>query len=246
VDVIVATGIRKHYGPVEAVAGITLAVAAGQIVAVLGPNGAGKTTTIELLLGLRRPSAGQVRVFGQRPDAPQVRGRVGAMLQDANVPESLTVAELVGLVGRYYPYALPVGEVLSKAGLVGRDGVRVGELSGGQRQRLSFALAIVGDPDLLFLDEPTVALDVEARCSWQATWQTTTRPPAAATHAESRPHAAGSAGRHLAGIQRRGEGNGHCVAVRQDAALVARLGARGAQVPTTQRQTNPGRSADGF
>jgi ABC-2 type transport system ATP-binding protein len=163
VDVIVASGLRKHYGPVEAVAGITLAVAAGQIVAVLGPNGAGKTTTIELLLGLRRPSAGQVRVFGQRPDAPRVRGRVGAMLQDANVPESLTVAELVGLVGRYYPYALPVGEVLSKAGLVGRDGVRVGELSGGQRQRLSFALAIVGDPDLLFLDEPTVALDVEAR-----------------------------------------------------------------------------------
>lgn len=162
-DVIVATDLRKHYGPVEAVAGITLAVAAGQIVAVLGPNGAGKTTTIELLLGLRRPSAGQVRVFGQRPDAPQVRGRVGAMLQDANVPESLTVAELVGLVGRYYPYALPVGEVLSRAGLASRGGIRVGELSGGQRQRLSFALAIVGDPDLLFLDEPTVALDVEAR-----------------------------------------------------------------------------------
>jgi ABC-2 type transport system ATP-binding protein len=168
VDVIVATGIRKQYGKVQAVAGIDLTVTAGEVVAVLGPNGAGKTTTIELLLGLRRPSAGQVRVFGQRPDAPEVRGRVGAMLQDADAPESLTVAELVGLVGRYYPYSLPVDEVLSRAGLERRGGARVGELSGGQRQRLSFALAVVGDPDLLFLDEPTVALDVEAR---RAFWE---------------------------------------------------------------------------
>jgi ABC-2 type transport system ATP-binding protein len=163
VDVIVATGIRKQYGTVEAVAGINLTVTAGEVVAVLGPNGAGKTTTIELLLGLRRPSAGRVRVFGQRPDAPRVRGRVGAMLQDAVAPESLTVVELVGLVGRYYPYALPVGDVLARAGLARAGSVRIGELSGGQRQRLSFALAICGDPDLLFLDEPTVALDVEAR-----------------------------------------------------------------------------------
>ena len=165
-DVLVATDIRKSYGPVQAVAGIDLTVTAGEVVAVLGPNGAGKTTTIELLLGLRRPSAGRVRVFGQRPDTPQVRARVGAMLQDADAPESLTVAELIGLVGRYYPYALPVAEVLSRAGLEHRRSARVGELSGGQRQRLSFALAVVGDPDLLFLDEPTVALDVEARRSF--------------------------------------------------------------------------------
>ena len=162
-DVIVATDIRKQYGPTQAVAGIDLTVTAGEIVAVLGPNGAGKTTTIELLLGLRRPSAGHVRVFGQRPDAPAVRGRVGAMLQDADAPDGLTVAELVGLVGRYYPYALPVQEVLARAGLLARRGARIGELSGGQRQRLSFALAIAGDPDLLFLDEPTVGLDVQAR-----------------------------------------------------------------------------------
>jgi ABC-2 type transport system ATP-binding protein len=163
VDVIVATDIRKQYGRLTAVAGIDLTVAAGQVVAVLGPNGAGKTTTIEILLGLRRPDAGQVRVLGRRPDAPATRGRVGAMLQDAHAPEGLTVAELVGLVGRYYPYALPVPEVLARAGLAARRGARVGELSGGQRQRLSFALAIVGDPDLLFLDEPTAALDVQAR-----------------------------------------------------------------------------------
>jgi ABC-2 type transport system ATP-binding protein len=168
VDVIVATDIRKQYGPIQAVAGIDLTVTAGQIVAVLGPNGAGKTTTIEILLGLRRPSAGQVRVFGQPPDTPAVRGRVGAMLQDADAPDGLTVDELVGLVGRYYPYALPVQEVLARAGLLARRGARVGELSGGQRQRLSFALAIAGDPDLLFLDEPTVGLDVQARRTfWQ-------------------------------------------------------------------------------
>jgi ABC-2 type transport system ATP-binding protein len=109
-----------------------------------------------------------VWVFGQRPDAPEVRGRVGAMLQDVSAPDGLTVAELVRLVGRYHPYALPIQEVLSRAGLAARRSARVGELSGGQRQRLSFALAIAGDPDLLFLDEPTVSLDVEAR---RAFWE---------------------------------------------------------------------------
>lgn len=162
-DVIVANGIRKHYGAVEAVAGIDVTVTAGEVVAVLGPNGAGKTTTIELLAGLRRPTAGDVRVFGQRPQHPDVRGRVGAMPQHAEVPESLTVAELIRLVGRYYPYRLPVDDVLGRADLTAKRKARVGELSGGQRQRLSFALAIAGDPDLLFLDEPTAAMDVEVR-----------------------------------------------------------------------------------
>jgi ABC-2 type transport system ATP-binding protein len=163
VDVIVATDLRKEYGRVKAVAGIDLTVPAGQIVAVLGPNGAGKTTTLELLLGLRRPTSGQVRVLGGRPDSAQVRGRVGAMLQDSATPESLRVAELVRLVGRYYPYRLPVDDVLERADLVAKRRSRIAELSGGQRQRLSFALAIAGDPDLLFLDEPTASLDVEAR-----------------------------------------------------------------------------------
>ena len=162
-DIIVADALRKRYGTVEAVTGIDLTVRAGEVVAVLGPNGAGKTTTIELLLGLRRPTSGQVRVFGRPPDHPSVRGRVGAMLQEAAAPESLTVAELVGLVARSYPYRLPLDDVLARAGLHAKRRARVGELSGGQRQRLSFALAITGDPDLLYLDEPTVALDVQAR-----------------------------------------------------------------------------------
>lgn len=162
-DVIQAQQISKRYRDVEAVAGIDLTVTAGEVVAVLGPNGAGKTTTIELLLGLRRPTAGSVRVFGRPPTHSEVRGRVGAMLQHSGTPEGLTVAEVVRLVGRYHPYRLPVDDVLRRADLGAQRGARVGDLSGGQRQRLSFALAISGDPDLLFLDEPSVALDVEAR-----------------------------------------------------------------------------------
>ena len=167
-DVLAANDIHKRYGTITAVDGIDLAVARGEVVAMLGPNGAGKTTTIEMLLGLRRPDSGTVRVFGQRPDATAVRARVGAMLQDTHLPDSTTVTELIDLVGRYYPYALPVDDVLARAGLAPRRRARVGELSGGQRQRLSFALAIAGDPDLLFLDEPTVAMDVDGR---RAFWQ---------------------------------------------------------------------------
>jgi ABC-2 type transport system ATP-binding protein len=165
---VVATGIRKRYGAVEAVAGINLRVREGEVVAMLGPNGAGKTTTIELLLGLRRPSGGTVRVLGGRPDDRSVRGRIGAMLQDSEVPPGMTVTEVVRLIGRYYPYALPVDDVLRRADLLSRRRCRIGELSGGQRQRLSFAMAIVGDPDLLFLDEPTAALDVESRRAFWA------------------------------------------------------------------------------
>ncbi|MGH3383166.1 MAG: ABC transporter ATP-binding protein [Nocardioidaceae bacterium] len=167
-DVIEAVQIRKRYGDVEAVDGIDLVVTEGEVVAVLGPNGAGKTTTIELLLGLRLPTAGTVRVFGEPPDRPAVRGRVGAMLQDTAVPEGLTVAEAIRLVGRYYPYRLPVDDVLARAELTDKRRARVGDLSGGQLQRLSFGLAIAGDPDVLFLDEPTVALDVEGR---RAFWE---------------------------------------------------------------------------
>ena len=167
-NVLEATDLQKSYGDVPAVVGINLKVAPGEVVAVLGPNGAGKTTTIEMLLGLRSPSRGAVSVFGKPPRHVDVRGRVGAMLQDTDAPESLTVTELVELVGYYYPYALPTADVLRRADLSHHEAKRVTQLSGGQRQRLSFALAIVGDPDLLFLDEPTASLDLQAR---QAFWQ---------------------------------------------------------------------------
>jgi ABC-2 type transport system ATP-binding protein len=162
-DVIEARGLTRRFGDVLAVDAIDLRVGEGEVVAVLGPNGAGKTTTLEMLLGLRSPSSGTIRVFGDDPTSARVRGRVGAMLQDTDAPESLTVTEMVDLVAAYYPYRLPTAEVLERASLGGHRRRRVTQLSGGERQRLSFALAIAGDPDLLYLDEPTASLDVAAR-----------------------------------------------------------------------------------
>jgi ABC-2 type transport system ATP-binding protein len=156
-------GITKHYGNVRALDGLDLDVSAGEVVAILGPNGAGKTTAISLMLGLRRPSSGTVRVFGQDPLHRGVRERLGAMLQESGVPATLRVDEVVDLFRAYYPIALPRDEVLEAADLLDLRGRPVGKLSGGQRQRLYFALAISGDPDLLFLDEPTVGMDVGAR-----------------------------------------------------------------------------------
>jgi ABC-2 type transport system ATP-binding protein len=167
-DTVQARGLRKTYGDTRAVDGIDLSVPAGQVVAILGANGAGKTTLIEMLLGMRRPDAGEVALFGQRPGSRAVKARVGAMLQDSDIPQSLTVAEIVGLVATYYPRAVDVGEALRRADLTAKADTRANQLSGGQRQRLSFAMAIVGAPDLLFLDEPTAALDVEAR---RAFWE---------------------------------------------------------------------------
>jgi ABC-2 type transport system ATP-binding protein len=166
--VIEMRGVEKRYGDVVALAGVDLAVAPGEVVGFLGPNGAGKTTSIRVMLGLTRPTAGEARLFGGAPERREARGRVGVMLQESGVPTTLRVRELVTLFGRYYPYALPVDEVLARAGLEDKALALVSTLSGGQRQRLYFALAIVGDPDLLFLDEPTVALDVEGR---RAFWQ---------------------------------------------------------------------------
>ena len=161
--VIDATALTRRFGDVVAVDRIDLQVGEGEVVAVLGPNGAGKTTTLEMLLGLRRPTSGRVRVFGADPTSRPVRARVGAMLQDTDAPDSLTVTELVDLVAAYYPYRLPTPDVLDRASLSALRRRRVTQLSGGERQRLSFALAVVGDPDLLYLDEPTASLDVGAR-----------------------------------------------------------------------------------
>jgi len=156
-------GAVKKYGAVTALAGIDFAVQPGEVVALLGPNGAGKTTAVQLLLGLLRPSGGEVRLFGQDPRSTAARVRVGAMLQVSKVPETLKVSEHVNLISSYYPNPLPAGEVMAAAGLLGLENRLFGKLSGGQRQRVLFALALCGDPDLLFLDEPTVGLDVEAR-----------------------------------------------------------------------------------
>ena len=153
----------KRYGAVTALAGVDFAVRPGEVVALLGPNGAGKTTAVHLLLGLIRPSAGEARLFGRDPKGAAARMRTGVMLQISKVPETLKVREHVDLISSYYPHPLPIGEVMASAGLAGLEERLFGKLSGGQRQRLLFALALCGDPDLLFLDEPTVGLDVESR-----------------------------------------------------------------------------------
>jgi ABC-2 type transport system ATP-binding protein len=153
---------------VVALDGLDLEIRAGELVALLGPNGAGKTTAVNLLLGLARPTAGSARLFGVEPRERAARVRVGAMLQIGKVPETLKVREHLHLVSSYYPRPLPLAETLAAAGLEEVAERLYGRLSGGQRQRLMFGLAICGDPDLLFLDEPTVGLDVEAR---RALWR---------------------------------------------------------------------------
>jgi len=155
--------VNKNYGDIRALRGVNFSVRAGEVVALLGPNGAGKTTAVKLLLGLLQPSAGKARVFGGDPTNPENRMRTGAMLQVGRVPETLRVREHVDLFSSYYQHPMAPGDVLAAAGLEKLADRKFGDLSGGQRQRVLFALAICGDPDLLFLDEPTVGLDVESR-----------------------------------------------------------------------------------
>lgn len=155
--------VNKNYGSVQALKSVNFRVRAGELVALLGPNGAGKTTAIKLLLGLMPPNSGKVRVFDADPTNPENRTRTGAMLQVGRVPETLRVREHIDLFSSYYRKPLPFSDVLAAAGLEKIRDRKFAELSGGQKQRVLFALAICGDPDLLFLDEPTVGLDVEAR-----------------------------------------------------------------------------------
>jgi ABC-2 type transport system ATP-binding protein len=164
-DVVVASleGVNKNYGSVRALRGVDFRVRAGELVALLGPNGAGKTTAVKLLLGLMQPNSGRARVFGGDPTNPENRTRTGAMLQVGRVPETLRVREHIDLFSSYYEKPMSPAEVLAAVGLEKLQDRKFGDLSGGQRQRVLFALAICGDPDLLFLDEPTVGLDVEAR-----------------------------------------------------------------------------------
>jgi ABC-2 type transport system ATP-binding protein len=155
--------VSKTFGEVHALRNLDFSVRAGELLALLGPNGAGKTTAVKLFLGLMRPSAGTVNVFGGNPIHAEVRTRIGAMLQVAKVPETLKVREHIDLFSSYYPRPLPPAETVAIAGLQEIKDRPFGELSGGQKQRVLFALALCGDPDILFLDEPTVGLDVEAR-----------------------------------------------------------------------------------
>ena len=155
--------VRKRFGQVEALKGVDLAIGAGELVAMLGPNGAGKTTSISLMLGLRRPTGGEARLFGFDPADQRARSRCGVMLQESGTTGVLTVRELVDLFRSYYPSPLPAATAIARAGLDAKAGARAGTLSGGERQRLYFALAVCGDPEALFLDEPTVGMDVEGR-----------------------------------------------------------------------------------
>ncbi|MEA2190591.1 MAG: type transport system ATP-binding protein [Solirubrobacteraceae bacterium] len=155
---------RTPHGVVHAVRGIDVSVAAGETVALLGPNGAGKSTTIDLLLGLLRPDAGEVRLLDRTPTAAVDAGLVGAMLQSGGqLIRDLSVHELVAMMASLYPSPMDVGEVLELTGIADIADRRTQKLSGGQTQRVRFAVALVSDPELLVLDEPTVAMDVEGR-----------------------------------------------------------------------------------
>lgn len=160
---------RRGGPPIRAVDGLDLAVPAGQILAFLGPNGAGKTTTLDMLLGLTSPDAGTVSVAGLAPRAAVRAGRVSAVLQSGGLLNDLTVGETVRLIASTFENARPVGEVIERAGIADLASRRVSKCSGGEQQRLRFALALLPDPDLLILDEPTAGMDVAARREFWAT-----------------------------------------------------------------------------
>lgn len=156
-------GLTKSFGPLTAVDDVGLTIPAGQIVAVLGPNGAGKSTLNEMILGLIPPSGGRVTVFGASPTAAVAAGRVGAMLQGGALLDQATVREMLAMMHGLHRHPLPLAEVIERAACGDFLDTRTERLSGGQAQRARYALALMPDPDLLILDEPTVAMDVETR-----------------------------------------------------------------------------------
>jgi ABC-2 type transport system ATP-binding protein len=160
-------GVHKRYGAVTALDGIDLTIHRGELLALLGPNGAGKTTSISLLLGLHRADSGNVSLFGRDPQDIDARRRIGVMLQSANLPPTLKVKELLRLTASYYPQPRSVAECAGLAGITDLLDRRYVALSGGQQRRVQFAMALAGHPELLFLDEPTVGMDITSR---QALW----------------------------------------------------------------------------
>ncbi len=162
--------LTKRYGSVHALSGVDLDIAAGEVFALLGPNGAGKTTTIEILEGYRHRDGGEVEVLGLDPgrQRDELKQRIGIVLQSSGIDPYLTVAETVELYAYYYPHPRPVDEVIELVGLQAKRNERVVKLSGGQQRRLDVAIALAGDPELLFLDEPTTGFDPAAR---QEAWQ---------------------------------------------------------------------------
>jgi ABC-2 type transport system ATP-binding protein len=169
--VISIRGLRKSYGEVEAVRGIDLEVGRGEVFAFLGPNGAGKTTTVEILEGYRKRSAGEVRVLGEDPEHAdrRWRERIGIVLQSCRLDPYLTVRESLALYAGYYDAPRPIGETIELVGLADKADARASSLSGGQQRRLDVGMALIGDPELLFLDEPTTGFDPSAR---RQAWET--------------------------------------------------------------------------
>jgi len=162
---IVIEGLRKSYDDFEAVKGVDLTIEAGQVFAILGPNGAGKTTTVEILEGYRSRTAGKVSVLGVDPGSPSRswRERIGIVLQESEQTAMLTVRETLAMYAGYYPHPRSVDETIQLVGLSSKSDTRAGRLSGGQKRRLDVGLALIGNPDLIFLDEPTTGFDPEAR-----------------------------------------------------------------------------------
>jgi ABC-2 type transport system ATP-binding protein len=171
VSAIAVSGLRKSYGRREVLHGLSFSVETGEVFALLGPNGAGKTTTVEILEGYRRRDDGDVRVLGEDPErgGRSFKSRIGIVLQSSAVYHLLSVREIVELFAGYYPQPRPVGEVIELVGLAEKHDARVRTLSGGQLRRLDLALALVGDPELVFLDEPTTGFDPAAR---RQAWET--------------------------------------------------------------------------
>jgi ABC-2 type transport system ATP-binding protein len=169
------TGLTRRFGAVTAVDALDLTIDTGEVVALLGPNGAGKSTTIDMMLGLTRPDEGRATVYGLPPAEAVAQGRVGALLQSGGLLPDLTAIELVRLTAALYPRHRDVADVVERAGLTEFARRRVGTLSGGQQQRVRFAMALVADPQLIVLDEPTTGLDVEARRGFWAAMREETR-----------------------------------------------------------------------